>query len=478
VPDIVGKDRIKSSNYVQVKLPVLQVPVIGSTQSQTDSHKIMATTSSTDDLEPLPSSSSAAMIAIVDGKDEEVIVSSKNIIRAHSYWIQKFLGVLVLITTLSAGVCLYAFITINIDSDDDNKNDDMITERRTQTQTQTPLFTFNATDFPNADGPFNRTFGIGGQQQPSRPKYPLSSLGGIFSTGNNSVAAFNVSSFAASGILAEGDFGSNFPVPFSTPDTTVPPLSTTASTTTSTTTSTVPPPLSTSTTTSTTTTTTTTVPPPLSTSTTTSTTTTTTTTTTTAMVPAPVFFFAQDPFNGNNSNRDLDTHPKSFAKRNDFLDYFNQTTSSPQQSFENFTAGALNSSFPVPLSTIGNVAFSGSNLRIYRDGGGNDFSTEASQSLLVGASTAVNIFFPVVVVGVGFTIYDLERAIQLQFILNGTNVEMITLPLNTSISVAGVVFIGYINYNGFDAMDISSGDGYSIDQFTAYQASELLSPLP
>jgi hypothetical protein len=332
----------------------------------------MATTFSTDDLEPLSPSSSAAMIERGDGKDEEVIVSSKNIpvIRAHSHWIQKFLGVLVLITTLSAGVRLYTFITTNIDSDDDHKDDDMIKERRTQTQPQTPLFTFNITDFPNADGPFNRTFGIGGQQQPSRPKYPLSSLGGIFSTGNNSVALFNVSSFAASGLLAEGDFGINFPVPFSTPETTVPPLSTTtastttSSTTTSTTTSTstLPPPSSTTSSTTSTTTTTTTVPPPLSTSTTTSTTTTTTTTTTTAMVPAPLFFFEQDPFNGNFTKRDLVTHPNSLRERDKFLTYFNQQTSSPQQSFENFTTGVLTS--PVPLSTIGNIEVSGYNLQI------------------------------------------------------------------------------------------------------------------
>jgi hypothetical protein len=443
----------------------------------------MATTFSTDDLEPLSPSSSAAMIERGDGKDEEVIVSSKNIIRAHSHWIQKFLGVLVLITTLSAGVCLYAFITTAIDSDDDHKDDDMITERRTQTHTQTPLFTFNATNFPNADGPFNRTFGIGGQQQPSRPKYPLSSLGGIFSTAGSNVAAFNVSSFAASGILAEGDFGINFPVPFSTPETTVPPLSTTASTTTSSTTtstttstSTVPPPPSTTSSTTSTTTSTSTLPPPLSTSTTSSTTT--TTTTTTAMVPAPVSFFAQDPFNGNRTNLDLDTHPNSLAERDRFLAYFDQQTSSPQQSFENVTAGDLPNRVRFLLTTIGNVTFSGNILQIDRDEVGYDISTEGSQSLLVGPSTGFNIVFPVDVVGVGFTVFDLETAIQLQFILNGTNVGSFPIPLNTTEDTNnGVVFIGYINYNGFNRMTISHsslGDAYYIDQFTAYKASELL----
>jgi hypothetical protein len=38
--------------------------------------------------------------------------------------------------------------------------------------------------FPNVSGPFNRTFGIGGQAQQDRPITPLSSLGGIF-TGTN-----------------------------------------------------------------------------------------------------------------------------------------------------------------------------------------------------------------------------------------------------------------------------------------------------
>jgi hypothetical protein len=197
------------------------------------------------------------------------------------------------------------------------------------------------------------------------------------------------------------------------------------------------------------------------------------------MVPAPVIFYAQDPYNNRSQNRDLDTHPKSLEERNKFLAYFNQTTSSPQQSFENFTAGALSVPVFVPLSTIGDVAFSGNNnLQIARDGG-FDVSTEASQSLRVGASTtAVNIVFPVVVVGVGFTIYDLERAIQLQFILNGTNVGLFPIPLNTTANTAlGVDFIGFINYNGFDTMIISppsSVDNYWIDQFTAYIASELL----
>jgi hypothetical protein len=201
------------------------------------------------------------------------------------------------------------------------------------------------------------------------------------------------------------------------------------------------------------------------------------------MVPASLFFFAQDLYNGNLTNRELDTHPNSFAERNDFLDFFNQTTSSPQQSFENVTAGALTSPVSFPLSTIGDVEFSGNNiLQIDRDRG-FDVSTEASQSLRVGASTtAVNIVFPVVVVGVGFTIYDLQFAIQLQFMLNGTNVGLFPIPLNTTANIAlGVVFIGYINYNGFDAMIISppsGGDIYWIDQFTAYKASELLSPLP
>jgi hypothetical protein len=191
------------------------------------------------------------------------------------------------------------------------------------------------------------------------------------------------------------------------------------------------------------------------------------------MVPAPVFFFAQDDFNRNISNLDLDSYPYSFAKRNDFLDYFNQTTSSPQQSFENFPTGVLTVS--VPLSTIGNVTFSGNNtLRIEQDSGGYDFSTEGIQSLFVPASTAVNIFFPVVVVGVGFTIYDLDRAIRLQFMLNGTDVGSFRIPGSPSI---GIVFIGYIDYNGFNTMLItptSIGDNYYIDQFTAYKASELL----
>jgi hypothetical protein len=210
------------------------------------------------------------------------------------------------------------------------------------------------------------------------------------------------------------------------------------------------------------------VPPPLSTS----------TTSTTAMVPASLFFFAQDPYNGNDTNRDLDMHPNSFEKRNKFLAYFNQTTSSPQQSFENFAAGPLTSPVSAPLSTIGNVEFSGNDLYISQDVGFDD-STDASLSLAVVESTAVNIVFPVDVVGVGFPVFDLETAIQLQFILNGTNVGSFPTPLNTTAdNNYGVVFIGYINYNGFDTMYISSGDAYWIDQFTAYKASELLSPLP
>jgi hypothetical protein len=194
------------------------------------------------------------------------------------------------------------------------------------------------------------------------------------------------------------------------------------------------------------------------------------------MVPAPEVFFAQDPFNGNFTNRDLNTHPKSFAKRNEFLDYFNQQTSSPQESFENFTTGGLNITFSVLLSTIGNVEFSGNNLQIARDDMAGDASTEGSQSLVVGVSTAVTIVFPVDVVGVGFTMFDLQSAPLLQFMLNGTNVGLFRIPLNTTADdTYGVVFIGYINYNVFDRMDISStSDAYAIDQFTAYQASELL----
>jgi hypothetical protein len=68
---------------------------------------------------------------------------------------------------------------------------------------------------------------------------------------------------------------------------------------------------------------------------------------------------------------------------------------------------------------------------------------------LVGASTAVNIVFPVDVVGVGFTGFSLETAIQLQFISNGTNVGSFPIPLNTTADTGlGVVFIGYINRDG------------------------------
>jgi hypothetical protein len=198
------------------------------------------------------------------------------------------------------------------------------------------------------------------------------------------------------------------------------------------------------------------------------------------MVPASLFFFAQDPFNGYYDNRDFYTHSNSLAERNRFLAYFNQTTSSPQESFENSSAGALNNPVSFLLSTIGNVEFSGNNnLEIFEDTVGYDVSTEGSQSLRVDGITAVNILFPVDVVGVGFTGFDLESDIQLQFMLNGTNVGSFPIPLNTTANTfLGVVFIGYINYIEFNTMLISSptriGDDYLIDQFTAYKASELL----
>jgi hypothetical protein len=190
------------------------------------------------------------------------------------------------------------------------------------------------------------------------------------------------------------------------------------------------------------------------------------------MVPASLFFFAQDPFNDDYFTRDLDTHPNPLEKRNEFLAYFNQQTSSPQQSFENFSFGVLTSPAPVPLSTIGNVTFSGIFLIV------SDAPTVATthgvKSVYVIPSI-VEIVFPVDVVRVGFTIFDLTNVVQLQFKLNNNTVEMITLPLNISISGAGVIFIGYINYNGFDTMLITpTSDEYWIDQFTAYKASELL----
>jgi hypothetical protein len=397
------------------------------------------------------------------------------------------LFVLVLIATLSVVVFLYAFIvTTTNDNDDDNNDDDIaaaaaaaassiIVRRRylQRRRAQTPMFTYNTSLFPNASGPFNRSFGIGGQQQPSRPNYPLSSLGGIFSMASGgggiggddsntttTVSAFDVSFFAAPGKLFEGDFGIDFPIPFNVPVTT---------TTTTTTTSTAPPPSTTTTTT--TSTTTSTAPPP---STTTTTTTTATTTTTTAMVPASLFFFAQDRYNNLPNNRSLDTHPNSLTKRNAFLTYFNQQTSSPQQSFENVSFGVLTSPAPIPLSTIGNVTFSG-NIQIVIDAA---FFAATHGIKSVGVqSSIVEIVFPVNVVGVGFTIFDLTNVVQLQFKLNNDNVEMITLPLNISISGAGVIFIGYINYNGFNTMLISptpGSDTYYLDQFTAYQASELM----
>jgi hypothetical protein len=200
------------------------------------------------------------------------------------------------------------------------------------------------------------------------------------------------------------------------------------------------------------------------------------------MVPTSLLsFFAQDPFNGNRTNRDLDTHPKSLAERNDFLAYFNQTTSSPQQSFENVPGTTSFRRVSFRLSTIGNVVFRSNSagtsttfLQIVRDDG-LDVSTAGRKALHVLGPTSVNIVFPVVVVGVGFTVFDLERAMQLQFISEGNNVGSFTIPLNTSADNGGFVFIGCINYIGFDTIHISAAnDIYWIDQFTAYKASELL----
>jgi hypothetical protein len=67
--------------------------------------------------------------------------------------------------------------------------------------------------FPNASGPFNHTFGIGGQAQQDRPIAPFSSLGGIFIYGYQWLFgnfAFNSTSINK---LLANDFGFDFPIP-------------------------------------------------------------------------------------------------------------------------------------------------------------------------------------------------------------------------------------------------------------------------
>jgi hypothetical protein len=88
---------------------------------------------------------------------------------------------------------------------------------RSHRRIQTPLFTFNTSLFPNSSGPFNRSFGIGGQQ-PNHPKSPLSSFGGVFNgiSSSGNIGSFNFNSTPFDKLL-EADFGIDFPIKFSSP---------------------------------------------------------------------------------------------------------------------------------------------------------------------------------------------------------------------------------------------------------------------
>jgi hypothetical protein len=374
-------------------------------------------------------------------------------------------------------VFIETFIITNNDEADDDHNDfaasSTIFRCYFRRRTQTPLFTFSASQFPNSSGPFNRSFGIGGQQ-PNRPKSPLSSLGGIFSTAGSINSSFTsmgfVVNFPAPDKLLEGDFGIDFPIDYDiSPESTNAPTKSPSKSPSSqpqqqqqqvvTKIPTRSPSKSPSHRP--------TVAPshrP------------TTVPTVAPVVPPPLKFFAQD-FNPNGLLLDLSSFPNSKMMRDAFLAYFNETKASLQQSFEN---NAVDDVGPFLLTTIGSVDFIGSVVGVRL----SSFATHGRASLSASLRNELTIVFPEVVTGAGYTVSDLGTAgglvspYNVQFKRNGTVVDTLAIELNTSMSVSGgVVFIGYINYVGFDTIvmpGIGLGDGILIDQLNAFLSSELL----
>jgi hypothetical protein len=368
----------------------------------------------------------------------------------------KTLCVAAMLATLSSTVFLMVLYT------NDSTSNRYARYRR---RMQDLLFSFDPSLFPNASGIFNRSFGIGGQDQ-SRPQFPLSSLGGIFNVSSVVTTFGNISfnSFGATGKLLANDFGSEFPVDFEFPD-----ASTKSPTKRPTKRpSTIPTRLPSQRPSKSPSRASSRAPSKLPT-----------------MSPVrqyPLMFASQVLNPAPRKNTTLDTFPNAKAMRDLFLSYF---TAAPTESFESYSPGGAGTSFTSTfLTNVGNVTFTGALVvgsGTVRSSAGFRFPTDEVQWLEVDLDTATDISFPQYVVGAGFVIVSLggtRDTISPYNIIYMRDAEVLYtfgVPIISNADAYGsVTFIGFINDRGFNKIVFTIDNSKtSIDQFNAFTINEL-----
>jgi hypothetical protein len=172
--------------------------------------------------------------------------------------------------------------------------------------------------------------------------------------------------------------------------------------------------------------------------------------------------------------------------RNEFLRYFNATNSPPQESFESYDASVAYYGMEEFQLKISGLSFSnGINgvevsccffIRDQPNQGGDRFATDGNKFLEfqgsegIGVNSARVLFFedqPQPVVGVSFVLVGVSAKIKLRIYQNWSLPDItIPIPHNFSGEDKGVVYIGYINTNGFQAAYLSPDDGDDNEAFT------------
>jgi hypothetical protein len=203
--------------------------------------------------------------------------------------------------------------------------------------------------------------------------------------------------------------------------------------------------------------------------------------------PPPTIFVGQD-LNREEANiTDLVSYPKSDSARNAFLLNFNVLNASLEESFETYLDGF---SGPFLFDTIGTVSIEGDVLGVINL---PEISTHGNSAFLFALSVPLEIVVPPSVVGVGFSLTDLGDSLFsppyiIQVLRGSIVVDTLTIPFDTSSTAnLNVIYIGYINYNGFDKIVLpGTGVGYdpvsgipfadivTMDQLHIFKDSEIL----
>jgi hypothetical protein len=173
--------------------------------------------------------------------------------------------------------------------------------------------------------------------------------------------------------------------------------------------------------------------------------------------------------------------------RNEFLKYFNATNSPPQESFESYDTSVESYGMEEYQFAISGLSFSNGNIhdvkvaccffiRDQPNQGGDRFATDGNKFLEFQGSegiglNAVQVIFngrqPQRVVGVSFVLVGVSAKIKLRIYQEFSFPDIIIpIPHNFSGEDKGVVFIGYINTDGFQAANLNPDDGDDYAAFT------------